>query len=164
MHSPDRRRFSPPCSLYFILGCCKQVGLTNHFPYIRPYTLDFFYHWYKRRATLHNALCTVTFFTCFVHLDVFFLLFTGLRFPHGVRPRQLLCWRRPRWFSTSVDLWLFSLVTEAIVLFTSPSFLSTGSAEGAVMQLIHSFACVPNERHYKRSRSHWKRKINFQRF
>ena len=44
-----------------------------------------------------------------MHLDVFFLLFSGLRFPHGVRPRQLLCWRRPRWFSTSSDLWLFSL-------------------------------------------------------
>ena len=38
-----------------------------------------------------------------------FLLFSGLRFPHEVRPRQLLCWRRPRWFSTSFDLWLFSL-------------------------------------------------------
>ena len=40
-----------------------------------------------------------------MHLDVFF---SGLRFPHGVRPRQLLCWRRPRRFSTSSDLWLFS--------------------------------------------------------
>ena len=38
-----------------------------------------------------------------------FLLFSGLRFPHEVRPRQLLCWRRPRWFSTSSDLWLFSI-------------------------------------------------------
>ena len=37
-----------------------------------------------------------------------FFLFSGLRFPHGVRPCQLLCWRRPRWFSTSSDLWLFS--------------------------------------------------------
>ena len=37
-----------------------------------------------------------------------FILFSGLRFPHGVRPCQLLCWRRPRWFSTSSDLWLFS--------------------------------------------------------
>merc|ERR1712224_232984 len=36
----------------------------------------------------------------------FFLVF----FPHEVRPRQLLCWRRPRWFSTSSDLWLFSLI------------------------------------------------------
>ena len=35
--------------------------------------------------------------------------FSGLRFTHGVRPCQLLCWRRPRWFSTSSDLWLFSL-------------------------------------------------------
>ena len=37
---------------------------------------------------------------------IFFLVFV---FPHGVRPRQLLCWRWPRWFSTSSDLWLFSL-------------------------------------------------------
>ena len=50
------------------------------------------------------------FHTYFMYLDVFFLLFSGLRFPHGVRPRQLLCWRRPRWFSTSSDLWLFSLM------------------------------------------------------
>ena len=38
-----------------------------------------------------------------------FLLFSGLRFPHEVRPRQLLCWRRPRWFSTSSDLCFLSL-------------------------------------------------------
>merc|ERR1712159_810578 len=40
-----------------------------------------------------------------------FFFFSGLRFPHGVRPRQLFCWRRPRWFSTSSDLWLFSLTS-----------------------------------------------------
>ena len=41
-----------------------------------------------------------------------FFLFSGLRFPHGVRPCQLLCWRRPRWFSTSSDLRLFSLSSQ----------------------------------------------------
>jgi len=35
--------------------------------------------------------------------------FSDLRFPQRVRPRQLLCWRRPRWFSTSSDLCFLSL-------------------------------------------------------
>ena len=43
---------------------------------------------------------TTQLFQCFLPHDVFSHFFWS-SFPHWVRPRQILCWRRPRWFSTS---------------------------------------------------------------
>ena len=115
-------KYSPPCrngapstlSASLWSGLRYQISLIEERPFLfnfRSKRLSFFLHLDVFLSFLKFAAIPRISAYGFPRMDFrgwSFLLFSGLRFPHEVRPRQLLCWRRPRWFSTSSDLWLFS--------------------------------------------------------
>ena len=121
-------KYSPPCqngapstlSASLWSGLRYQICLIEERPFLfnfRSKRLSFFLHLDVFLSFLKFAAIPRISAYGFPQMDFrgwSFLLFSGLRFPHEVRPRQLLCWRWPRWFSTSSDLWLFSLEFPAI--------------------------------------------------
>ena len=71
---------------------------------------------------------------------IFFLVFV---FPHGVRPRQLLRWRRPRWFSTSSDLCFLSLKYQCV-----PEDWKTNAFQGLKCHCVQRFDFFYSRRKY----------------
>ena len=107
---------SPPCrngapstlSASLWSGLCYQISLIEERPFLLFLKKAVFFLGVNVFPSTKCCISHSIFHVFYASRSFSFFLFSGLRFPHGVRPCQLLCWRRPRWFSTSSDLWLFS--------------------------------------------------------
>ena len=113
---------SPPCrngapstlSASLWSGLCYQISLIEERPFLLFLKKAVFFLGVNVFPSTKCCISHSIFHVFYASRSFSFFLFSGLRFPHGVRPCQLLCWRRPRWFSTSSDLWLFSHIPDSI--------------------------------------------------